>query len=74
MSVRATPPDAGRWGDMDMIRWFDLGAEEGVAEVHEALTPAGLALELHVVSSESTVAWWEFEDGRFVVVALVGEA
>ncbi len=54
---------------------MDLGY--GVLEVHEALTPPGLALELHVVvgsDEHGTLAWWEAENGTWLGHVEVGLA
>jgi len=34
---------------MPIFAWHELHVDHGVLELHERLTPRGLALELHVV-------------------------
>lgn len=54
-----------------------LSATHIVAEIHEAITAPGPALELHLVQESETgasIAWWEDEWGRLQMVAAVGVA
>jgi hypothetical protein len=53
----------------------DLSVDHVVIELHEALTAPSLAVELHVVQDSDTgetIAWWEDENGTFLLSVAIG--
>jgi hypothetical protein len=46
-----------------------------VVEIDDRLTPRGLALEFHLVTSDTqTWAFWLLEDARFLQASAIGRA
>ncbi|MDP9000601.1 MAG: hypothetical protein M3O46_10870 [Myxococcota bacterium] len=62
---------------LEVPLWHEIAEDHGFLELRANLIPSSPFLALHIVfdrDAGGTIAWWESEDGEWMVAADVGAA